>query len=187
MSRIILVGPPSSGKSGAILNLVIHQSFDRIIIFHNDPNSREYSDLDAEMYDEIIDPRDEELAIDPSIKNLVIFEDILYKYLPLIQRKYLTDYFTTFSTHKSITCYLTAQDFFNQIPTNIRRCANVFVLFKSIDMNNLRNLCSCLNLNFKDMKFIFENYLTSKYDNLVVDLNRSDKKLRKNFVEILNV
>ena len=54
-------------------------------------------------------------------------------------------------------------------------------------MNNLRNLCSCLNLNFKDMKFIFEKYLTSKYDNLVVDLNRSDKKLRKNFVEILNV
>ena len=29
------------------------------------------------MYDEIIDPTDEELAIDPSVKNLVIFEDIL--------------------------------------------------------------------------------------------------------------
>ena len=69
--------------------MVCHQNFNRIIIFHNDPNTNEYSDVDAEIYDEIIDPNDEELAIDASVKNLVIFEDNLYKSLPLVQRRYL--------------------------------------------------------------------------------------------------
>ena len=48
-----------------------------------------YYDLDAEYYDEIIGRNDEELAIYPTIKNLVIFEDIL-------QRKWLTRYFATY-------------------------------------------------------------------------------------------
>ena len=52
-------------------------------------------------------------------------------------------------------------------------------------MNNLRNICSVLNLDCKDIKFIFEKYLTNKFDNLIIDLNRPDIKLRKNFTEIL--
>ena len=54
-------------------------------------------------------------------------------------------------------------------------------------MNNLRNICSVLNLDYKDIKFIFEKYMTSKYDNLIIDLNRPDKKLRKNFTELLKL
>ena len=107
--------------------------------------------------------------------------------MPKIERKWLTDYFTTYSTHRSITCYLTCQDLFHQVPTNIRRCCNVFVIFKSIDMNNLRNICEILNLDYKDIKFIFEKYLANKYDNLIIDLNRPDNKLRKNFTEILKI
>ena len=61
----------------------------------------------------------------------------------------------------------------------------MFVIFKSIDMNNLRNICEILNLDYKDIKFIFEKYLANKYDNLIIDLNRPDNKLRKHFTENL--
>jgi len=53
-------------------------------------------------------------------------------------------------------------------------------------MNNLRNICAALNLDYKDIKFIFEKYMTSKYDNLIIDLNRPNQKLRKNFTQILD-
>ena len=186
-SRVIWYGGPSTGKTTAILNAVLHQNFDRIIVVHNDINSREYENIDCTYYDEIPNPNDEELALNPSQKNLIIFEDLFYKALPSQQKKWLTDYFTTFSTHRSISCYLTCQDLFHQVPTNIRRCCNVFVIFKNIDMNNLRNICAVLNLDYKDIKFVFEKYLTSNYDNLIIDLNRPSQKLRKNFIQVLDI
>ena len=186
-SRVIWYGGPSTGKTTAILNAVLHQNFDRIIVVHNDINSREYENIDCTYYDEIPDPNDEELALDPSQKNLIIFEDLFYRSLPKQQKKWLTDYFTTFSTHRSISCYLTCQDLFHQVPTNIRRCCNVFVIFKNIDMNNLRNICAVLNLDYKDIKFVFEKYLTNNHDNLIIDLNRPSQKLRKNFTEVLKI
>ena len=187
-SRVLFYGGPSSGKTTSILNCILHQNFDRIIVVHNDINTREYENLDCEYYEEVPDPNDEEeLNLDPSVKNLIIFEDLYYKALPKEQRKWLTDYFTTYSTHSSITCYLSCQDLFHQVPTNIRRCCNVFVIFKNIDMNNLRNICNVLNLDYKDMKFIFENYLTNKYDNIIIDLNRPSAKLRKHFVTVLDI
>jgi len=150
-------------------------------------NTKEYEHLDAEYYDEIPDPNDEEIALDPQEKNLIIFEDLYYKALPKQQRKWLTDYFTSYSTHRSISVYLTCQDLFLQVPTNIRRCCNVFVMFKSIDMVNLRNVCSIFNLDFKDVKYIFEKRLQSKYDNVIIDLNRPDAKIRKNITEKLDI
>ena len=187
-SRVLFYGGPSSGKTTAILNCILHQNFDRIIVVHNDINTREYENLDCEYYKKVPDPNDEEkLNLDPSVKNLIIFEDLYYKTLPKEQRKWLTDCFTTYSTHRSITCYLSCQDLFHQVPTNMRRCCNVFVIFKNIDMNNLRNICNVLNLDYKDMKFIFEKYLTIKYDNIIIDLNRPFAKLRKNVSEILKI
>ena len=41
--------------------------------------------------------------------------------------------------------------------------------------------------DFKDIKFIFEKSLTSKYDNLIIDINRPDQKIRKNFTEVLKI
>ena len=184
--RAILYGGPSTGKTTAILNMVLHQNFDRIIVIHNDNNSKEYENIDCEYLDSVPDPNDEELNLDPSQKTLMIFEDLFYKALPKQERKWLTDYFTTYSTHRSISVYLSCQDLFHQVPTNVRRCCNVFVIFKNVDMANLRNICSVLNLDNKDMCFIFKKYLTSQFDNLVVDLTRPDKKLRKNLTQVLD-
>ena len=39
-SRIILYGGPSTGKTTCILNLCLHQNYDRIIVVHNDNQSK---------------------------------------------------------------------------------------------------------------------------------------------------
>ena len=41
-SRVILYGGPPSGKTTAILNMCLHQKYDRIIVIHNDNQSKEY-------------------------------------------------------------------------------------------------------------------------------------------------
>ncbi len=80
-SRVIFYGGPSTGKTTAILNMLLHQNFDRIIVVHNDVNSKEYENIDCEYYDEVMDPDDEELNLEPTQKNLIIFEDLYYKAL----------------------------------------------------------------------------------------------------------
>ena len=90
-SRVLFYGGSLTGKTTAILNTILHQNFDRIIVVHNDMNTKEYENIDCEYYDEVPDPNDEELNLDPTIKNLIIFEDLFYKALPKQQRKWLTD------------------------------------------------------------------------------------------------
>ena len=53
-------------------------------------------------------------------------------------------------------------------------------------MNNMRNICAVLNLEYKNIKFTFEKYLRNRFDNLIIDLNRPNKKLRKNFVSVID-
>ena len=91
---------------------------------------------------EVPDANDEELNVDPTQKTLMIFEDLYYKALSTQQRKWLTDYFTTYSTHRSVSVYLSCRNLFHQVPTNVRRCCNVFIIFKTVDMNNIRNICA---------------------------------------------
>ena len=54
-SRIIACGPCNVGKSLILLNLMMRADppFDRIVIYHNDPESEEYDQVDAEYVDEV--------------------------------------------------------------------------------------------------------------------------------------
>ena len=49
-SRIILCAEPNLGKSNIIKMMLIHADppFERIVIYHSDPSSKEYNDIDAE-------------------------------------------------------------------------------------------------------------------------------------------
>ena len=68
-SRIIACGPCNVGKSLILLNLMMHTDppFDRIVIYHNDPESEEYSDVDVEYVEEV-----------PTIDFLIKRKSVLY-------------------------------------------------------------------------------------------------------------
>ena len=79
-----------------------------------------------------------------SDNSIIPFEDMV------IHSDHTSKEFTTLHSNLANGTVL---EFFN---------CNVFVIFKNIDMNNLRNICNVLNLDYKDMKFISEKYLTNK-------------------------
>ena len=93
-SRILIYALPDCGKTNLVLNLVHAQNFQRIIIIHNIPieQTKEYDIIECEVYNDI--PSPQELNIDPTIKNLIIFEDFNIKALSKDQKKYVTDYLT---------------------------------------------------------------------------------------------
>ena len=139
--RMCLCGPPNVGKTNFVYNVLYNKTpgFDRIIIYHNDPSTEEYQNVQADYVEEL--PQIEE--IDPEIRNLLIIEDIDCKNMKngRQQRSLLDRYFGSFSTHHNISIILTAQDPF-QIPPNIRRMSSHVVLWKNHDLNSMAILSS---------------------------------------------
>ena len=181
--RLLCVGPPNVGKTNAIYNVLYFKkpSFERIIIYHNDNNSKEYQSVDAEYVEELPPIED----IDPDVKNLLIIEDVDFKNIHNKAQKSLLDrYFGCFSTHRNVSIIMTAQDAF-QIPPNIRRMCSHLLLWKNHDLNSMAILSSRFNIKTKDLKHIFEHICKEKHDSLLIDTMRDGKyRLRKKIIEV---
>ena len=173
-SRIILCGNPNSGKSLAILNMLLHKKppFQKIYLIHNA--------IDCEVLEELpeID------KIDTDLRNLIIIEDIEYRTLSKDQKRLLDRYFGCYSTHCNISIWITAQDAIS-IPASIRRMASHVFIWKSLDLNHMSILSSRFGLNNKDLKYIFDNILTDPHDSLLIDSTRPSCRFRKNIFEVL--
>ena len=181
--RMVLAGPPNVGKTNVIYNILLHKnpSFERIIIFHNDPSTVEYQNIDAQYVEEL-PPIDE---MDANVRSLILIEDVDYKNLNKNQRSLLDRYYGVFSTHHNISIILTAQDPFS-VPANIRRMCSHLVLWKNHDLNSMSILSSRFNIKTKDLKYIFDHICKDKHDSLLIDTMRDGKyKLRKNIYEII--
>ena len=180
-SRIILCGNPNSGKSLAILNMLLHKKppFQKIYLIHNDPSTLEYNSVDCEVMEEL--PEIDE--IDTDLRNLIIIEDIEYRTLSKDQKRLLDRYFGCYSTHCNISIWITAQDGIS-IPPTIRRMASHVFLWRSNDLNHLTILSSRFGLNQKDLKYIFDNLLTDPHDSLLIDSTRPSCRFRMNIFEI---
>ena len=181
-SRIILCGNPNSGKSLAILNMLLHKKppFQKIYLIHNDPNTKEYNAIDCEVMEEL--PEIDE--IDTDLRNLIIIEDIEYRTLSKDQKRLLDRYFGCYSTHCNISIWITAQDAIS-IPASIRRMASHVFIWKSLDLNHMSILSSRFGLQNKDLKYIFDNILTDPHDSLLIDSTRPSCRFRKNIFEVL--
>ena len=176
--RLVLAGSPNVGKTNVIYNILLHKQppFERIVIFHNDPSSLEYQNVDAEYVEEL-PPIDE---MDINVRTLFIIEDVDYKNLGKNQRSLLDRYFGVFSTHHNISMILTAQDPFS-VPANIRRMCSHLILWKNHDLNSMAILSSRFNIKTKDLKYIFDHICKDKHDSLLIDTMREGKyRLRKN-------
>jgi len=183
--RAILVGPPNSGKSFIVLNILINQKpdFDKIFLYHVDGDiSKEYELLDGDIIHEL--PQISE--INPSIKNLLIIEDINLESMPKNQKYLLDRLFGYVSTHKNLSVIVTAQVPF-QIPVNLRRMCNILIIWKSMDVNALEILSRRFGLKSKTLNNIFKYELTEDHDSLMLDMTSNFAPFRKNIFEIFNI
>lgn len=177
--RAVLCGPPNCGKTSMIMNLLLKNRpyFEEVIVIHCDPEyTKEYDDVEAIMTDSIPSPE----QFEGQKKTLVILDDLEYKNLSPDQKRNLDRLFGFVSTHKNISVCLSAQDVFN-IPAGVRRCANIWLLWRINDLDSLTRLGRRVNYSGKQIKQLFDENIDDVHDFIMIDNTRkSPYPLRKN-------
>jgi len=188
---MLLLSKPNGGKTTLMLNIIMrvglgHHPFQRIIVVHCDPEAtKEYSHLGvgAEIRGDI-PPLDE---IRPQEKTLLILEDLNYLNMSKEQQARLERLYGYVSTHKNVSCMLTAQDPFRILPT-VRRCSNVFVLWNNHDADMVKTLARKTGISAKHLLSIFDRYCQSTHDCVWLDFTEnSPAPLRKNGYQRIDI
>jgi hypothetical protein len=170
--RMVLFGNPNSGKTAYITNIIMRAepAFDKIYVFHPDPESREYAMLGDHV--EMLDEMPDKLFCNPKLKNLLILDDIEYKNLSKVDKASLDRLTGYTSTHRNCCVILTAQDAFN-IPPSVRRNANIFFLWKNVpDLNSLAQVATKVGLTADKLFSIFNSCMPGQRDSLCLDLTQ---------------
>lgn len=183
--RCVCMGPPNVGKTTIVKNLLLRArpQFQEVYVIHCDSNyTQEYDDLVVvHMLDSIPAPEDWPGAV----KTLVVLDDLEFKGMNREQRKNLDRLFGYVSTHKNISVILCSQDSFN-VPPIVRRCSNLWVLWKMQDVDSLAMVARKTGMNAEDFKDIFTNLLTEPKDSLWIDhTDHSPYPIRKNGYETI--
>lgn len=185
--RAIIAAPPHSGKSTVIKNILLRADppFKKIVIVHCDPeNTAEYEDIDkVELVAHV--PMPDEW--DGETKTLCIIDDIELKILSNEQKTALSRLFGYVSTHKDTSVCLTSQDPY-QIPSICRRSANVFILWKLVDLNALVMTARKTGYSAEDYRYFFTCLAKNRHDSIWIDMTEnSPYPLRLNgYIPILD-
>lgn len=176
--RGVSTGPPSSGKSTSIKNIIVRAKprFQEIIVVHLDDNSTEWEDCNVKMVKEIPEPT----SFSRKTKKLLIIEDLNLSEMNKKDKAKLNRLFGYSSSHCNLSIAITCQNAFD-CPAFIRRMANLFVIFKQIDINALITLASRTGLKNKHMLYIMSRLLPNSHDSLWIDCqNNSPARYRIN-------
>ena len=180
--RAALVGAPNSGKSTLAANLILHQSppFERVIVWHCDPETREWEHTTDEIVGECPDPVAD---FDGETKTCVVIDDIALKSLNREDKKKLDRLCGFTSTHKNVSICITSQQP-NQLPASIRRMMNVFCLWRSTDAQSLMDIALKCGITSADLQGLLK-LLHGPKDSLMIDLTGSPYRYRRNVFEVI--
>jgi hypothetical protein len=183
--RGVFMGPPNCGKSFSIKHILLRADppFEEVIVIHCDAEyTKEWDDIECELISEIPSPSEWQGLV----KTLVVLDDIDYKSLNKSQKSNLDRLVGNVSTHKNISVCITAQCPFN-IPPIVRRCANLWVLWRSPDMDAMSVVARKTGMKSDEMLKIFEDILPEKTDGLWLDLTSKTKyPVRKNGFTVIS-
>lgn len=164
--RCLLLGPPNSGKTCIIKNLLLRQDkpFEKLVIVHCSPEyTKEYEDCSGEIMAEI-PPRQ---FFDDNKKTLVVLEDINFKGMHKIQKHRLNRLYGNWSTHNNLSICSTSQDFF-ELPPIVRRCTNFWILWKGVDLDEMQAIAKKMGLTSSKLMSLFA-LCRSKHDSVWLD------------------
>ena len=167
--RGIFIGVPGSGKSTCIKNITIRAKpkFKEIILYHLDDNSTEWDDIKVKKIKELPLPT----SFDNKTKKLLIFEDLNLSSLKKEDKEKLNRLLGYTSSHCNLSIVITTQSCFDLSPS-LRRMCNLYVVFRSIDVNSLIILASRCGLKSKHMLYIMSKLLPQPYDFLMIDCQK---------------
>lgn len=182
--RAVATGPPNVGKTTVVINILLRAdpAFEDVKVIHCDGGyTQEYAEIGAEMLDCIPSPEEWE----GELKTLVVLDDLEYKTMNKDTRRCLDRLFGYVSTHKNISLILCSQDTFN-IPPIVRRCSNLWIIWKSPDGDNMNNIAKKVGIQPTKFNRIFDKMMPERTDSLWIDkTSGSPYPFRKNGFEVI--
>ena len=176
--RCVALGPPNSGKSTIVKNLLLRAKpqFEEVFVIHCDPEyTKEYDDIGATMLSEIPSPNEWEGLV----KTLVVLDDLEFKNMNKDQKRNLDRLFGFVSTHKNISVILCSQDPFS-VPPIVRRCSNLWILWKLADIDAMSICARKTGLKSESFNTLFNTLDISGHHSLWIDMTeKSPYPLRK--------
>lgn len=131
--RMILAGPPGVGKTTIIKNLLLHNRFKKVWIVSGSKFSEEWNNLGPKVKSRVLINKlpPEEKLVKP--RRCLILDDVSFGQWKKADKDFLEMIFRNISSHHGLCVFISTQVFID-VPPTIRRCANVFVLWKTPDM-----------------------------------------------------
>lgn len=179
--RGIFCGPPSSGKSTIVKNLLIKAKpmYKKVLIVHYGMSSDTEGGCSTDDYKEFEDEEgfsivgledlpDPRKINEKKEKMMVVLEDIPLSHLNKVQKQMLDRLYGYASSHRHVTVITCAQDAFD-VPVGARRCSNVFILWRQPDLLVLSNMASRTGYTASDFRQLFK-LCKNKHDSIWIDL-----------------
>ena len=175
--RGILCGPPSSGKSTIVKNLLIKAKpmYKKVLVVHygadeDGAGTDDYKEFEDDegfsivSLDKLPDPRK---INEKKEKMMLVLEDIPLSHLSKIQKEMLDRLYGYASSHRHVTVICCAQNVYD-VPVGARRCANLFVLWRQPDLLALTNMASRTGYSSSDFRQLFK-LCKNKHDSIWID------------------
>jgi len=169
--RAVFCGPPSSGKSTIVKNIILKSRplYKKVLVVHyGGEGTQDYDEIDgieivplSGLPDPVdINPRKE--------KMLLVLEDIPLSSINREQKQKIDRLFGYSSSHRGVSVICCAQDVFD-VPVGARRSSNIFVLYKQPDLNALQTMASRTGFTTSEFRNLFKLCKT-KHDSIMIDL-----------------
>ena len=183
--RAVFCGPPSSGKSTIVKNIILKSRpmYKKVVIVH-------YGGEDTQDYDEIdgvevvpLSALPDPTEINPSKqKMLLVLEDVPLSSLNREQKQKIDRLYGYSSSHRGVSIITCAQDAFD-VPVGARRSSNIFVLWKQPDLSALQTMSSRTGYTAREFRNLFK-LCKKKHDSILIDMTEgSPAPLRLNCYE----
>lgn len=187
--RCVILGKVNSGKSLIVKHILMARQalkpkFVEVYIVHGCESSIEYDDVEPT---EIMKEIPSYTEFDPDTLKLLIIDDYDFTQISREQLTRISELFRFGSTHCNMSIILAHQSWF-RIPKIVKDTANIFVIFRPHDLDELKTIGRRVGLSKNVIVNIFDTYLPNWRDSLTIDLNpKSPAKYRKNLFEPLDI
>ncbi len=164
---------PNLGKTNIVKNILMRAEprFKVIFLLHcGEDVQTEYDDIEYTIITEV--PEMTSDMFDNDTKSLLIIEDKNFKYMSKKDLHRLDRAYGFVSTHRSLSIICCSQSFMD-VPCSIRRMSNIYVLWKSKDLDSMKTIGRRCGLLKEELMHLMRTHLKDAHDTLWIDCTKN--------------